>query len=382
MKNLFGKTRNATLAVQRTRRRNTFGFLLSIERKNRRGRKLAMGIENHRKQFRLATAAMAACVIPAACVMLIACTPQRPARLDANMLLEIEQLRTRNKELHKQLLQRDEQILALQNLGDKRLDRLYTVRRISLASGTGGASTDDKPGDDAVKVNVAPIDQYGSVLKAAGSVKVQVFDLAMPQAGNLLAECDYDPNAAAKNWSSGLFSSYYSFTLPLPAEPLAHSELTVRVEFTEYLTGKTFTAQQVIKVALPPKPETQPTSKPAAGPSTLPSTATTRALFLQAGQQWAILADANASAAQWLKAVGTLGAIRRFVENHEISPAPSADQGWCGTNAVMREGEREDLRSILLVVTDPRLTDSYNEPKLSQAMRHDLQPLLSKIMPA
>ena len=217
---------------------------------------------------RLAKAAMAACIVPAGCVMLAACTPQRPARLDANMLLEIEQFRTRNEELCKQLSQRDEQILALQNLGDKRLGQLYTVRRISLASGTGGASTDDKPGDDAVKVNVAPIDQYGSVLKAAGSVKVQVFDLAALQGKNLLAECDYDPNAAAKNWASGLFSSYYAFTLPLPAEPPAHGELTVRAEFTEYLTGKTFTTQQVIKVALPPKPATQPASWPASAPTT------------------------------------------------------------------------------------------------------------------
>ena len=217
---------------------------------------------------RLAKVALAACTGLAGCVMLAACTPQRPVRLDANMLLEIEQLRTRNEELCKQLSQRDEQILALQNLGDKRLDRLYTVRRISLASGTGGASTDDKPGDEAVKVNVAPIDQYGSVLKAAGSVKVQVFDLAALQGKNLLAECDYDPNAAAKNWVSGLFSSYYAFTLPLPAEPPAHSELTVRVEFTEYLTGKTFTTQQVIKIALPPKAETQPASRPASAPTT------------------------------------------------------------------------------------------------------------------
>ena len=217
---------------------------------------------------RLAKVALAACTGLAGCVMLAACTPQRPVRLDANMLLEIEQLRTRNEELCKQLSQRDEQILALQNLGDKRLDRLYTVRRISLASGTGGASTDDKPGDEAVKVNVAPIDQYGSVLKAAGSVKVQVFDLAALQGKNLLAECNYDPNAAAKNWSSGLFSSYYGFTLPLPAEPPAHGELTVRAEFTEYLTGKTFTTQQVIKVALPPKPATQPASWPASAPTT------------------------------------------------------------------------------------------------------------------
>jgi len=221
---------------------------------------------------RLATAAMAACILPAACVMLTACTPQRPVRLDANMLLENEQLRTSNEELHKQLLQRDEQILALQNLGDKRLGRLYTVRRITLGSGTGGANTDDKPGDDAVKVNVAPIDQHGSVLKAAGSVKVQVFDLAAPEGKNLLAERDYDPNAAAKNWSSGLFSSYYGFTLPLPAAPPAHSELTVRAEFTEYLTGKTFTTQQVIKVALPPKPTTQPASQPATQPATAPAT--------------------------------------------------------------------------------------------------------------
>jgi hypothetical protein len=216
---------------------------------------------NHRTRFCLA-AAMAACVFPAACVMLTACTPQQAARLDANMLVEIDRLRTSNEELRKQLLQRDEQIVVLQKLGDKRLDRLYSVRRISLASGTGGANTDDKPGDDAVKVNVEPIDQHGSVLKAAGNAKVQVFDLAAPEGKNLLAECDYDPNAAARNWVSGLFSSYYSFILPLPVTP-AHGDLTVRVEFTEYLTGKTFTAQDVIKVALPSGPASKPASQPA-----------------------------------------------------------------------------------------------------------------------
>jgi len=227
---------------------------------------------------RLATAAMAACILPAAFVVLTACTPQPAPRLDANMLLEVEQLRTRNEQLHKQLIQRDEQIAALQRLGPKRLDRLYTVQRIAFGSGTGGTSSDDTPGGDAVKVNVEPIDQYGSVLKAAGRVKVQVFDLAMPEAKNLLAQREYDPNAAAKNWASGLFSSYYSFTLPLPAPP-AHRELTVRAEFTEYLTGKTFITQQVIRVALPPTPATQPaagpskqpTSPPASGPANRPA---------------------------------------------------------------------------------------------------------------
>ncbi len=220
---------------------------------------------------RLATAALAACIGLVACVMLSACTPDRSApRLDANMLLENDKLRASNEDLQKQLIQRDEQIDALQKLGPQRLGQLYTVRRIVLASGTGGTSSDDKPGDDAVKVNVEPIDQYGSVLKAAGSVKVRVFDLAMPKAENLLAERDYDPNAAAKNWVAGLFGSYYSFTLPLPAPP-AHVELTVRAEFTEYLTGKTFTTQEIIKAALPPKSASQPAARPTSEPASKPT---------------------------------------------------------------------------------------------------------------
>jgi len=202
--------------------------------------------------------------------MLAACMPPKPpAGPTAKTLTEVEVLRVRNAGLREQLRRRDQQILTLQTLGEKRLGQLYTVKRIRLGASTGGADTDPRPGDDAVKVVIEPIDQHGSVLKAAGSVKVQVFDLAAPQAKNLLAESSDDPNTVTDYWVSGFMGGYFTFTCPLAATP-DHDELTVRVEFVEYLTGKTFTAQKVVKVDLLAEPTSQPVTQPASQPASQP----------------------------------------------------------------------------------------------------------------
>lgn len=201
-----------------------------------------------------------------ACIMLAGCLSPTPADgPKASELTEIETLRVQNARLREQLAQRDQQILTLQGLGEKRLEQLYTVKRIRLGKGTGGADTDAKPGDDVVEVVIEPIDQHGSVIKTAGRVKVQIFDLAAPKATNLLAETSHDPNTVTKHWVSGFMGGYFTFTCPLPAPP-DHSELTVRAEFVEYLTGKTFTAQKVVKFDLPPRPTTQPTTAPSVRP--------------------------------------------------------------------------------------------------------------------
>lgn len=211
-------------------------------------------------------ALLAKATVMTACIMLAACTAPTPATgPTADELTEIETLRTTDARLREQLAQRDRQIATLQALGEKRLGQLYTVKRIRLGMSTGGTDTDAKPGDDAIKVVIEPIDQHGSVIKTAGQVKVQVFDLAAPKAKNLLAESSHDPNTVTKHWVSGFMGGYFTFTCPLPAPP-DHSELTVRAEFVEYLTGKTFTAQKVVKVDLPAEPTTQPTTAPSDQP--------------------------------------------------------------------------------------------------------------------
>lgn len=194
------------------------------------------------------------------------CEPPEPPRLDANTLLEIEQLRSANRDLRRDVRDLERQVETLTGLGDKRMERLYQVRRIRLGSITGGAEFDDVEGDDGVKVAVSPIDQHGSVIKAVGSVRVRVMDLAALEDRNIVAECEYDANATAERWFGGMFGGYYGFECNWPSGPPAREELTVRVEFTEYLSGKTFAEQKTIRIDLP-KPKTQPARRPKATPN-------------------------------------------------------------------------------------------------------------------
>ncbi|MFB3891241.1 MAG: hypothetical protein ACE15C_04365 [Phycisphaerae bacterium] len=164
-----------------------------------------------------------------------------------------------NKRLSEQIAEQDKRILSLMALGDKRLDKLFHVKSVDLGSMTGGINTTGRQdaGDDAIKVYVLPMDQDGSIIKAAGDVKVQLFDLAAPPDDNLVGECQWPVDQIGKFWSSGFFTYHYSFICPFKVTP-KHAEITVRVEFTDYLTGKHYTAQKVCKIKLPPAPETQP----------------------------------------------------------------------------------------------------------------------------
>ena len=177
------------------------------------------------------------------------------ARQEARKLRkELEQLRTR-------LAEREKQVENLLALGDKRLDKLYLVQRVRFGSATGGIHLDKKPGHDGIKVFLEPIDQHGSVIKAPGAVTIQLFELASPEAKNLLAEYRFDLDETAKHWSSGFLAHHYSFPCRWKARLPKHGEITVRVEFLDYLTGKKHTPQQVVKIALPAAPATQPKRK-------------------------------------------------------------------------------------------------------------------------
>ncbi|MHC4982314.1 MAG: hypothetical protein ACYTF6_03995 [Planctomycetota bacterium] len=144
-----------------------------------------------------------------------------------------------------------EQIRTLQGLGEKRLERLYHVTAIRLGRYTGGIDTDGKPGHEGIKVYLQPIDQHGSVIKAAGDVEIQLYDLAKPAEKNLIGKYTWPVDEAAKQWSSGFVTYHYGFVCPWKNEPPKHEEITVRVQFTDYLTGKTFAAQKLCKIKRP-----------------------------------------------------------------------------------------------------------------------------------
>jgi len=100
-------------------------------------------------------------------------------------------------------------------------------------------------------VYVQPIDTEGDVVKAAGTVSVQLWNLNNPNGQALLGQWKVEPAELRKLWFNSLAITSYRLTFDRPDAVGVFSEpLTLRVTFTDYLTGETFLAQQVIEPKL------------------------------------------------------------------------------------------------------------------------------------
>jgi hypothetical protein len=178
-------------------------------------------------------------------------TAERMRQLDQ----QIRQLNDQTDKLGKEVTAKDavietqrQQIATLQHLGDKRLEKLYYVTAIRIDRLTGPANYDDKPGPDGITVYIQPVDQDGHVIKAAGDIRIQLLDLANADGKHLIGEYRLDAEHARKAWYGRLMTNHYSVKCPWRSGPPAHEDITVRVEFTDYLTGKTFRDQMVVKL--------------------------------------------------------------------------------------------------------------------------------------
>jgi outer membrane murein-binding lipoprotein Lpp len=154
-------------------------------------------------------------------------------------------------EARSELARKQKRIDTLVSLGPDRIKKLYYVRSIKLGQYTGGADLNGQPGDDGIKVFLRPIDSNGDTIKAAGAVTVQVYDLAQPADKTLIGEYKWSVDEVAKAFSGGFMTYHFTFTCPWKSGPPKHAGITVRVEFIDYLTGKTMSAQKVCKVNLP-----------------------------------------------------------------------------------------------------------------------------------
>jgi hypothetical protein len=153
------------------------------------------------------------------------------------------------QELQQALTEKDRQIRTLQGLGSKRLELLFHVKKLELGRYTAGVNLDGKPGDEGVRVYLRPLDADGHPIKAAGKVRIQLFDLSRNE-NNLLAEHVFGVEKTAQHWFGAFLAYHYRFDCRWAAAP-DRPDVTVRAAFTDYLTGREFTAQKVCKVSLP-----------------------------------------------------------------------------------------------------------------------------------
>ena len=167
-----------------------------------------------------------------------------------------QELRSRLDQLQRELNAAKATIAGLEShattvpvLPSAQLEKLFTTHDIKIGRLTGEADLDPaKPGNEGLKIYVVPIDQYNQPLKAAGSFVVDAFDLA--QSGeNRIGHWEIPLEKAQDNFYNML--TLYTYALPAPWQtPPRHKDITVRVSFTDALTGRTFTAQKPVTIDL------------------------------------------------------------------------------------------------------------------------------------
>lgn len=169
----------------------------------------------------------------------------------ASARAETELARKDADDAKSQLAGKQKRIDTLVALGPDRLKKLYDVTSLKLGQYTGGADLDGQAGDDGIKVFLRPIDANGDTIKAAGSVTIQLYDLAQPPDKTLIGKYEWSVDQVAKKFSGGFMAYHYTFTCPWKDAPPKHDQITVRLEFVDYLTGKTLPVQKLCKVDLP-----------------------------------------------------------------------------------------------------------------------------------
>ena len=127
------------------------------------------------------------------------------------------------------------------------LVRLSGVKINTLLSG--GKDRDGQPGDDLLVALISPHDEQGDLVKIAGEVEIEAYDMTRPGDDKRVGRWTFNPEQAAKAWHSGFVGAGLQFELPWQAVP-THKELLVhaRLRTTD---GRQFDTNSPLKVVPP-----------------------------------------------------------------------------------------------------------------------------------
>jgi len=153
---------------------------------------------------------------------------------------QIEQAKAENEKLK-------ERLHVLSSLPEKvKGENLYNLQSVRIGRYTNFYDEDKDGKKEKLIVYIQPIDTDGDIIKVAGAVEVQLWDLSKEKEQALLAEWHVGPNQLKKLWFATLMT-HYKLTFDV-ADKIGEFKdpLTVKVTFTDYLTGKVFQEQKVI----------------------------------------------------------------------------------------------------------------------------------------
>jgi hypothetical protein len=173
-----------------------------------------------------------------------------------NLAKKVETLRQQKTELQTQIEQSKSETEQLKNQvkvlselpADVRLEDLYDLQKIRITRYTNLYDKDNDGKKETLLVYIQPIDEQGDIVKATGAVDVELWNLNKKNGQAKLGQWHVTPEQLKNLWCATLITINYR--LPFDAgEKITGKEksLVVKITFTDYLTGKVFKEQKIIR---------------------------------------------------------------------------------------------------------------------------------------
>lgn len=159
-----------------------------------------------------------------------------------DMKRQIEILETENANLYGQL----KNLSAISP--NQRFEAIATLDRIEIGKRTAIFDKDANGVKETLIVYVKTYDDSGDVVKAPGAIELQLWDLNKKPDGALLGEWKVKPEELKMLWMGTMMTNYYRLKYNVADKlPIENTDLTVKVTFRDYLTGKIHQKQMTIK---------------------------------------------------------------------------------------------------------------------------------------
>jgi hypothetical protein len=167
------------------------------------------------------------------------------AEQQSDLQIRLEQTQRENEQLRKQ-------IETLTLLPDNKKAEMFGVKSVKIGRYTNLYDENNDGVEETLVVYVQPLDEIGDAVKAAGAANVQVWDLSKPSAEALVADWSLDTDKLKKLWvdSIALIGYRLAFDVSKIRDKL-NFPLTIKVTFTDYLSGRTFNEQFILRPRKP-----------------------------------------------------------------------------------------------------------------------------------
>lgn len=157
-------------------------------------------------------------------------------------------LRQRVGELERDNEQLTAQVKTLALLDEQvKLEVLTRLEMVEVGKRSGIFDKDKDGKCETLIVYIRSHDDYGDPYKASGSIELELWDLDGDVENARLGRWVLEPAEVKKLWSTTIITNYFRVTYDV-GDLLTdeQDELTVKMKFTDYVTGRVFKDQRVV----------------------------------------------------------------------------------------------------------------------------------------